>query len=221
MKGRSDTPEALAELLREGAAGLDVALNAGQISQFLIYLDELRAWSAKSSLTAIRAPREIVLKHFVDSLAALPHLRPGTTLLDVGSGPGLPGLALKIARPDLRLTSVESRRRKASFQEHVARGLALEGVEVVWGRLEPDGMLLPKAAFDCAISRAVALKDFLAAAAPYVKEGGLLLAMQGRLEETAAVAPPPGLEPAGQVAYRLPILEDERSLVLFRKNREA
>jgi 16S rRNA (guanine527-N7)-methyltransferase len=204
-----------AELLRSGAAGLGVSLSEHQVAQFTAYLAELRVWSAKVSLTTIRDPQAIVLKHFVDSLAALPHLEDCASLLDVGSGPGLPGLALKIARPDLRLVSIESRRRKVSFQEHVVRRLGLEGVEVVWGRLEPGCGLVPEASVDCAISRALALPDFLSCAAPFVRPGGLLLALQG---QAAPLPPlPPGLTHQATHPYRLPVLGDERTLLVFRQ----
>ena len=218
MTGRApDTPEALGSLLREAAAELGVALSPNQVGQFLTFLAELRAWSAKVSLTAIRAPRDIILKHFADSLAALPHLRGCGSLLDVGSGPGLPGLALKIASPGLRLVSVEGRRRKVSFQEHVIRRLGLEGVEVIWGRLTPRCRLLPAASVECAISRALETRAFLEAAAPFVAPGGRLLAMKGRPERAAQPPTPPGLELTERVGLRLPVTGDERTLLVFTK----
>jgi 16S rRNA (guanine527-N7)-methyltransferase len=217
MSGGRDS---LAALLVKAAADLGVALSEAQVERFLDYLGELRTWSAKVNLTAIREPRDIILKHFADSLALLPHLARCASLLDVGSGAGLPGLALKIARPDLRLISVEARRRKVSFQEHVVRRLDLADVEVIWGRLEPGSALLPEGAVDCAVSRALALPDFLTAAAPFVRPGGLLVAMRGREggapdEELLSRL---GLEVAGEVSYRLPVIGDERGLVLFRKH---
>jgi 16S rRNA (guanine527-N7)-methyltransferase len=213
---RQESPEELAALLEGAAAQVGVVLTPPQVQKFLVFLEQLAAWSAKVSLTAIREPRQIVLKHFVDSLAALPHLSRCASLLDVGSGPGLPGLAAKIARPALRLVSVESRRRKVSFQEHVVRTLALDGVEIIWGRLEPGCGLLPEASMDCAISRALTLADFASAAAPFVAPGGLLVAMKGRLAK-APLGLPPGLALQEEVGYRLPLLGDERTLLIFRK----
>ncbi len=215
MRGQADSSE-LGRLLAAGAAEVGVALGPEQIEQFLTYLAELERWSAKVSLTAIREPRAVVLKHFVDSLAALPTLTGCASLLDVGSGPGLPGLALKIACPQLRLVSVEGRRRKVSFQEHVVRTLGLEGVEVIWGRLEPGSGLLPEGSIECAISRALTLADFLRCAAPFVASGGRLVAMQGRLAEPPSPLPP-GLEFVELKKNRLPVLGDERALVVFRK----
>lgn len=215
MSAAATSPEALAILLREAAAELGVALSEAQLAQFLAYLDELLLWAPKVNLTAIREPRAIVLKHFADSLAPLPHLEGCASLLDLGSGAGLPGLALKIARPEIRLVSVEARRRKVSFQEAVVRRLKLEGVEVIWGRLEPGSRLVPEASVACAISRAVDAAAFLTAAVPLTAPGGRLIVMRGKPGE--ALTPPPGLTLAREVAYRLPVLGDDRGLAIFEK----
>jgi 16S rRNA (guanine527-N7)-methyltransferase len=217
MKGAKTDPPELGRLLRDAAAEVGVELSEAQVERFLVFLQELQVWSAKMSLTAIREPQAIILKHFVDSLTALPHVRECASLLDVGSGPGLPGLALKIARPSLRLISVESRRRKVSFQEHLVRTLKLEGVEVIWGRLTPDCGLVPEESVGCAVSRALALADFLAAAAPFVAPGGRLIAMQGKAAAIEPVAPQ-GLVLAEQVSLRLPVSGEERTLVIFEKH---
>jgi 16S rRNA (guanine527-N7)-methyltransferase len=218
MKGAKTDPPELGRLLRNAAAEVGVDLSEAQVARFLSFLQELQVWSAKVSLTAIREPQAIILKHFVDSLTALPYVRECASLLDVGSGPGLPGLALKIAAPSLRLVSVESRRRKVSFQEHLVRTLKLEGVEVIWGRLERGCGLVPEASVACAVSRALSLEDFLTYAAPFVAPGGRLVAMQGRRPTQEPVVPP-GLVLTERVSLRLPVLGEERTLVIFEKPR--
>lgn len=207
----------LATLLVRAAAELGVPLSAAQVGQFMTFLAELETWSAKVSLTAIRRPRDIILKHFADSLSVVPHLEGCGSLLDVGSGAGLPGLAVKIARPHLRLVSVESRRRKVSFQEHICRTLGLAGVEVIWGYLAPGCGLLAEESVECAVSRALALPDFLAAALPFVAPGGRLISLQGR--RPAEAAAPAGLALTSQVGLRLPVSGEERTLVIFEKQR--
>lgn len=125
-----------------------------------------------------------------DCLVLLDHLAGATSLVDVGSGGGMPGLPLKIARPELRVTLVEADRRKAAFLVHAAARLELEGVDVVAERAETAGHD-PKLreAFDVAACRALAPLPVLAELAmPFVRVGGRLLAMKGPTEEEAGAA---------------------------------
>src|SRR5581483_1522907 len=99
---------------------------------------ELIRWNRRVNLTAIREEREIVVKHFLDSLFPLTLLNPseGARWIDIGSGAGFPGLVLKIARPHLEMTLVESAQRKATFLHHIIGTLGLTGVSVIHDRLE-------------------------------------------------------------------------------------
>ena len=124
-------------LLKEGAAALNLELAPGTLEHLQIYLEELKLWNAKTNLTGLKTDRDIVIKHFLDSLAVLPWLDGAASLVDLGSGGGFPGMVLKLALPQLALTLVEARERKAAFLEYLAARLRLTGVEVVQVHLTP------------------------------------------------------------------------------------
>jgi len=117
-------------------------LAPAQLVQISMYIDILERWNRKMALTAVRSPQEMVERHFGESLFVAHHLFPAaaaipaTTALDVGSGAGFPGLPLKIYAPTLRLTLIESQRKKATFLREVVRALALREVEVFPGRAQ-------------------------------------------------------------------------------------
>ena len=117
---------------------IGVHLKSDQLDKFSVYLQELQAWNRSVNLTAITVDEEIVVKHFVDSLAALraETIKPGASLLDVGTGAGFPGIPLKIARSDLRITLVEPVQKKVSFLYRIVGLLHLENVHVFYGTLE-------------------------------------------------------------------------------------
>ena len=106
-------------LLREGIAALGLELAPAVLGHFKTYLDELKLWNAKINLTGLKTDRDIIIKHFLDSLAVLPFLGDPASLVDLGSGAGFPGLVLKLARPQMTLTLVEARQKKAAFLEYV------------------------------------------------------------------------------------------------------
>src|SRR5579859_1553946 len=125
------------ELLKAGSASLGLTLTRRQLRQFADYQALLLDWNQRFNLTTITAPGAIQSRHFVDSLSALP-LLPGraATLIDVGSGPGFPGLPLAIVRPDLSVTLVEATGKKCRFLEAVVEQLRLPDVAVVHARAE-------------------------------------------------------------------------------------
>ena len=118
------------DLLQEGAAALGLELTQAKVAQFHFYLTQLQLWNQRVNLTALKTDRDIVIKHFLDSLAILPFLGEPRSLADLGSGPGFPGLALKLVRPELKLTLVEAREKKAAFLEYLVSCLKLPGVTV-------------------------------------------------------------------------------------------
>ena len=121
------TPERIAELLEE----FFPEPSSGMLLQLSIYLDLLLKWNARTNLTAIRQPEEIVRRHFGESLFLATQLPDARTLLDLGSGAGFPGLPIQIALPDLKVTLAESQHKKASFLREVVRVLGLN--TEVWG----------------------------------------------------------------------------------------
>jgi 16S rRNA (guanine527-N7)-methyltransferase len=144
--------------LREGAAGLGIALNAAQLQQFTALVDQLVKWNQAYNLTAIEARGDILTHHLLDSLAAQPDLA-GTRIADVGTGAGFPGLPLAIVNPARQFTLIDSVNKKLRFIDHVARELGLTNVRTRHGRVE---QLAPDV-HDTVIARAFAPLPRLAA----------------------------------------------------------
>jgi 16S rRNA (guanine527-N7)-methyltransferase len=211
-------------LLTEGAAALGVNLSPAMMEHMRLYLEELQVWNARTNLTGLRNPRDIVIKHFLDSLAALRFVGPVTSLVDLGSGAGFPGLVLKLARPALKLTLVESRQKKAAFLEYLISRFRLTGADVVQSHLTLALARKWEPKVEAVISRAAfLLPRLLELAAPLLSPGGLLLALKGinlaglELETARSACPLLGLSPLEPQTYHLPISDEPRLLVMCRK----
>ena len=125
-------PAAIASLLEPYVSGLSVT----QLDRLSAYLDLLLRWNRRMNLTSVRRAEDIVTRHFGESLFAASQLLPAVSVIDLGSGAGFPGLPMKIYRPELRLTLIESQNKKGTFLKEAVRGLGLEHVEVFSGRAE-------------------------------------------------------------------------------------
>jgi 16S rRNA (guanine527-N7)-methyltransferase len=162
---------------------LGVQLSQAQLSVLSEYEHELLAWNRKINLTAIQDPELIWIKHFLDSLTCLLVMRVSNLerVVDVGTGAGFPGIPLKIVYPSIRLTLVESVKKKADFCRYLVNQLGLSGVNVILGRAEEIGQSIEhREQYDWAIARAVAILPVLAEyLLPLVKIGGAMLAMKG------------------------------------------
>jgi len=200
--------------LERGTQELALVLPPGANDQLLRYVALLEKWNRTYNLTAIREPLAMVSHHLLDSLAVLPHLplADEASLADAGSGAGLPGIPLAVARPRWRVALVEANQKKAAFLRQAAIELALANVEVHEGRVEA---WQPKARFALVISRAFTeLAQFIAACRHLVDAGGLLAAMKGKdpRDELARV---PALARCREVVrLRVPFVSAERHLVL-------
>ena len=197
-----------AALLAQGLEGLSLSLPDEATRKLLAYIELLSKWNRTYNLTAIRDPIAMVPHHLLDSLAVLPHLplrSAPSRLADAGSGAGLPGIPLAVARPQWQVVLAESSQKKAAFLRQAAIELKLANVEVHEGRVES---WRPPELFDVVISRAfAALQDFIAACRHLVAPGGVLAAMKG--------VPPGDLTPAcALIPLRVPLLDAERHLVL-------
>lgn len=170
----------MSNLLRQGAESFGLNLTDQQITALNIYKKMLIEWNEKINLTAICEDEEIVLKHFVDSFSLAPYISDGASLVDVGTGAGFPGLALKIARPDLKVTLMDAVNKKVNFLNAVINELKLTGVKCIHTRAEDAGTKQFREVFDYATARAVANLSVLAEyCLPMVKLGGIFLAMKG------------------------------------------
>jgi len=176
----ASTPD---ERLRAGLDALRLDLDAGRIQRLLDYLALLAKWNRAFSLTAVRDEGEMVAKHLLDSLAVNRWFAV-ERVLDIGSGAGLPGIPLAIARPDTQFDLLDTNGKKTRFMTQAVHELDLGNVAVVQARVEswrPSAGL-----YDVATSRAFAsLGDMLRLAAPLVKPSGKIVAMKGRLNEEA------------------------------------
>jgi len=162
------------------AAELAISLSRGHLEQFNIYLCELKAWNEKFNLTAIKEDRDIVIKHFLDSLTPLKFIKTGSKLLDIGSGAGFPGIPLKIVEPTLKVTLLDSVNKKVTFMKHIITELDLTDIEAIHSRAE-DLAKTRKGGFDVVISRALAgLSDFVKLGEPFLAKDGILIAMKGK-----------------------------------------
>jgi 16S rRNA (guanine527-N7)-methyltransferase len=183
MTAASPAEAARRHTLEKGAQALGLSLPPGAIDCCLAYLSMLVKWNKVYNLTAIRDPDAMVVQHLLDSLAIVP-LIEGQRLLDIGSGAGLPGIPVAIARPDLAVTVLDSNQKKCAFMQQAVSELHLPNVTVRCTRIEdlpaaptPTGQALT---FDTITSRAFAeLIDFVTAALPLLAREGLLLAMKG------------------------------------------
>ena len=204
----------IASQLQEGLRAMDIPLEAPAQDRLVAYLQLIGKWNKVHNLTAVREPGQMVVLHLLDSLSVLPHLAGAKTILDVGTGAGLPGIPLAIARPDLAVTLLDSSHKKATFLRQAKAELALANVEVACERVEN---WRPAALFDIVVSRAFAeLADFVVQAGHLVAPGGAMLAMKGvyPFEELARV--PASHRVENVVAVTVPTLEAQRHLVLLK-----
>lgn len=178
---RSAAPEnALAELDRAIEVVAGRPATAEVRGRFAKYLALLTTWNRTHHLTAYRTPRDVVRGLFVDSMLFLPLLPPRPhRLADIGSGPGIPGVPLRIVEPGLSITLVESRRKPVSFLAELKRQLGLADVGVVHGRAGDDDVELTEQ-FECVVSRGVRVDaDLVAIALRYLRPGGRFIATMG------------------------------------------
>ncbi len=184
----SDHPE---QLLAETALAWGLPLTSAQLAQFQLYADELAAYNAHTNLTAITERGAVYVRHFLDSLALARHWGAAPdSLIDLGSGAGFPGLPLKLLRPELALTLVDSVGKKTAFLAHVADRLGLEDVRVITARAEELGRdRREREGYAVVTARAVADLRILAEyGLPLLRVGGRLLAPKGAGAEAEAAA---------------------------------
>jgi len=214
------------ELAQYAWQQLGLHLTRSQLSALSLYERELIDWNSHFNLTAIHDPREIRIKHFLDSLTCLMALRdnPVDRLIDVGTGAGFPGIPIKIIYPKMRLTLVESVGKKANFCRHVATILDLKKVDVIQERVEVLGQNPSyREQFDWAVARSVAILPVLVEyLLPLVRVGGCMLAMKGESGPAEAHSAERAMSLLGGhlrqlIPVTLPGVAEERYLVVVGK----
>jgi 16S rRNA (guanine527-N7)-methyltransferase len=201
--------------LERGTQQLGLVLRPNAREQLLTYVALLAKWNRTYNLTAIRDPLGMVQLHLLDSLAVLPHLPllgNHTRLVDAGSGAGLPGVPLALARPDWRVALVEANEKKAAFLRQVVIELALDNVDVHATRVQT---WRPDCLFELVISRAFArLAEFIAACRHLAAPRGIFVAMKGKNPQDEILELPPDARCKHLLRLRVPFSDAERHLVL-------
>ncbi len=214
---RHDIPgagPAIESAITQGVEAMQLSLDATQVHRLATLIGLLAKWNRVYNLTAVRDPRDMVTRHILDSLAVLPHLQ-GDSLLDVGTGAGLPGLPLAIARPELAMTLLDSSDKKLRFVRQAAAELGLDRVTAVHARMEA---YQPAQPFAMVVSRAVSsLSELYRMTRHLVREDGRWLFMKG----TRPGAELDDFEHAGSVRIeplRIAGLDAERHLLILDNN---
>lgn len=213
------------EILLSGAKQLGLELNSHHLKQFDIYLNNLKFFNKKINLTKITEDREIVIKHFLDSLTVLKSglIKEDQWVADMGAGAGFPGLVLKIIQPKIILYLVESHNKKALFLDIISRKLGLRDVSIITDRVEIFGQGSGRDRFDLVLARALApLPVLVEYGIPLLKKEAYLIAMKAKLsgEEKQRGEKACGIincEIEKTVDVEVPFLEAERKLLLIKK----
>ena len=214
--------DVLTERLRAGAQALALELSDVQLAQLLEFLALLQKWNKVYNLTAVRNPQDMLTHHLLDSLSVIASLRRHTQgravkLLDVGSGGGLPGVAIAIFCPEMDVTCVDAVAKKTAFIQQVAGALALPNLHTRHARIETI-----HTPYDVIVSRAfAALPDFVSWSAGAVALDGVWLAMKGKHPADELAALPVDVEAFHVEQLRVPGLDAERCLVWMRRCKAA
>ncbi|HEY8102032.1 MAG TPA: 16S rRNA (guanine(527)-N(7))-methyltransferase RsmG [Burkholderiaceae bacterium] len=212
----------IAEVLREGARNLDVAINNAQIEKLLDYLALMIKWNGVYNLTAVRDPAHMAIQHLLDSLAVVPAFANAKNVLDVGSGGGLPGIVLAIwaaeANPQMRVSMIDTVHKKTAFLTQVKAELNLQNVTIYTARVE---QLQVAQKFDVITSRAFAeLIDFVTWAAHLLAEDGQFIAMKGVMPTDEIARMPKGWHVQKSEKLNVPGLSAERHLIFIKRDTE-
>ena len=198
----------LATMLAQAIDELGLTLSAQQQRTLLLYLDQLLLWNKAYNLTAITDPVEALIKHIIDCLAIITHLPPGS-LLDIGTGAGLPAVIIAICQPERQCTALDSNQKKIRFIKQISSELGLTNMQPIASRIEAH-----EASYEVVTSRAFAsLIDFVEVAQPRLAGNGHLCAMKGRAPSDAELQ---ALSDAWQIrtiALKVPRLQDSRHLI--------
>lgn len=220
----------LISTLKQASQETGLNLTDSHLDLFQKYYDLLLEWNEKINLTAITEPTEVAIKHFIDSLTCLAVLDipVGSSMVDIGTGAGFPGIPLKIYRPDLKITLMDSLNKRISFLNLTIDSLGLSEIKTVHARAEDFGQnTVYREKFDFAISRAVARLAVLAEfCLPAVKVNGYFISQKGPDMQAEAKEANRAIKTLGGHLQRvenlhLPILKDGRSFIIIKKDKST
>ena len=216
-------------ILVYGCQKMGIDIDNEQIRKFSRYLELLLQWNQKINLTSLKAPQEIIIKHFLDSISCVKGINKHfdtkeISVIDVGTGAGFPGIPIKIICPSIRLFLLEARNKKTIFLEKVADEMNFQKVKILNGRAEIFGKSADyREKYDIVVSRAVARLTVLSEyCLPLVRVGGLFVAQKGRsykkeTEKSLKTIQVLGGELIGVENIRIPFIDQERHLLLIKK----
>lgn len=217
----------LETLLKQGAAEYGIALDDSQVSALSDFKSILMEWNKKMNLTAIEEDREVILKHFVDSLSIVPFLQGVHSIIDVGSGAGFPGIPVKIVKPEIEVVLLDSLEKRINFLNAVITALRLDKITAFHSRAEDAGASSHyREKFDAAVARAVAsLPVLLEYCLPLVKTGGIFIAMKGGSDSEVTNSERAldilGGKIEGIKEFSLPGSDIKRNIIIVRKLRQT
>lgn len=218
------------QYMKKAATDFGIELTANQVDQFNKYFEMLVEWNKVMNLTAITEPKEVSIKHMIDSLSAWSdeRLQGAKSIIDVGTGAGFPGIPLKIFKPELKLTLLDSLNKRIKFLQAVVDELGLTDVHCIHARAEEGARNKQlREQFDVAVSRAVARLPVLAEyCVPFVKTGGMFVALKGmkyaeEAEQGKNALNVLGIDETDIVEIKLPDLDDKRAVIYAKKNRST
>jgi len=190
-----------------------ISLTDHQKNQLVAYVDMLNKWNKAYNLTSVRDPNEMLIRHILDSIVVAPHLR-GERFIDVGTGPGLPGIPLSIVRPESHFTLLDSLGKRVRFLRQVQHELKLENIEPVQSRVEAFPSEPP---FDGVISRAFAsLNDMVSWCKHLPAQDGRFYALKGLVPDDEIAQLPEGYSVESVAELKVPQLAGERHLVVIK-----
>lgn len=216
------------DILLGGSKELGINIDQTKANQLITYADLLVSWNEKINLTAITDKEGIATKHFLDSMSALCTDKVCGKVIDVGTGAGFPGLVLKVAKPEIELTLLDSLNKRINFLRDVSDKMSIDGIEFIHSRAEDAGIKAElREKFDTVVSRAVANMRVLSEwCLPFLKVGGYFLALKGplaneELSEAKKAISILGGEIEGIYEAKIPYTELEHKIIIVKKVRQT
>lgn len=207
------------------ATNMNIKIHNEKIKKFYMYMNLLLEWNEKINLTAITEPKEIIIKHFIDSIIIANQIKEKSKIIDIGTGAGFPGIPLKIYNESYEITLLDSLNKRTVFLQEVVSKLNLEKVEIIHGRAEDYAQNIKyREQFDYAVSRAVApMNILLEYLVPYTKVGGNIIAMKGSNAEEEIEKSKKALTKLDTIIketqkINLPENSGERFIIVMKKN---